>query len=244
MTETARLIATIKKQLKNQGIPYRELARALEISEASVKRILSSGRLTIDRLIQIGNVLGYTLSEISKEAAEKQPQLQTLTEKQEREVVSNPTLLIVAVCSVNHWSVEEIVGHYRMTKAECIKCLLQLDKLRIIDLLPNNRIRLNVAHNFDWLPLGPINQYFQSLGMKDFMGSHFSREDETMTFVHGMYTDQAIAQIQNELRRLRQKFAELHEDSLLAPLSKRSAVGLLLALRKWEPDAFKKMRRR
>jgi hypothetical protein len=42
---------------------------------------------------------------------------------------------------------------------------------------------------------------------------------------------------------LRQKFAELHEASLSAPLSKRSGVGLLLAMRKWEPADFAKLRR-
>jgi len=244
MAETAQLIATIKKQLKNQGITYRELACALDLSEASVKRILSSDRLTVERLTKISNLLGYTLAEITKEAIEGRLQLQTLTEKQEREVMSDTKLLVVAVCALNHWSMEEIIEHYSITRAECIKCLLQLDRLRIIDLLPNNRIRLNVSRDFYWLPFGPINQYFQSLGMKEFLGSNFSQKNETMAFVHGMFSDQAIAQIQGELRRLRLKFAELHEDSLSTPLSKRSAVGLLLAMRKWEPDVFRKMRRR
>ena len=64
-----------------------------------------------------------------------------------------------------------------------------------------------------------------------------------MAFVNGMFTDQALAQLQDELRRLRQKFAEFHEDSLSAPLGKRSGIGLLLATRKWEPADFKKLRR-
>jgi len=58
-----------------------------------------------------------------------------------------------------------------------------------------------------------------------------------------MFTDQALAQIQDELRRLRKKFAELHEESLAAPLSKRSGTGLLLAMRAWEPVEFAKLRR-
>ncbi len=244
MTETAQLISTIKKKLKGQGITYRDLARALDISEPSVKRILSSGRLTIDRLVQISNLLGYTVAEISKEAISGQLRLRTLTEKQEQEVVSDPKLLIVAVCALNHWVMDEIVEYYRLTKAECIKYLLQLDKLRIINLLPNNRIRINVARDFDWLPLGPIQQYFQSRGINDFLGSNFSQEDETMAFVHGMFTDQALSQIQDELRRLRQKFAELHENSLSEPLGKRSGIGLLLATRKWEPSDFRKLRRK
>ncbi len=243
MTETAQLISTIKRKLKSQGMTYRDLAYALDISEPSVKRMFASGRLNIDRLVQISNLLGYTLVEITKEAISDQPRLRTLTENQEREVVSDPKLLVVAVCALNHLTMDEIVTLYRLTKEECIKNLLILDKLRIIDLLPNNRIRINVDRDFDWLPFGPIKQLFQNRGISDFLASHFTHEDETMTFANGMFTDQALSQIQDELRRLRQKVSELHENSLTAPLSKRSSIGLLLAIRKWEPSDFRQLRR-
>lgn len=243
MTEAHQLIATIKKQLKSQGMTYRDVARALKLSEPSVKRLFASGRFTVDRLVQLSNLLGYTLAELSKEAQAGQPRLRTLTEKQEREVVSDPRLLVVAVCALNQWTLDEIVATYKVSKAEGIKYLLRLDQLRIIDLLPGNRIRINVARDFDWLPSGPIRQYFLSKGLGDFLKSNFAAEDETMVFANGMYTGQALAQIQDELRRLRKKFAELHEESLAAPLSKRSGTGLLLAMRAWEPVEFAKLRR-
>jgi lambda repressor-like predicted transcriptional regulator len=243
MSETAQLVATIKKQLKSQGRTYHDLALALNLSEPSIKRMFSSGRLTVDRLVQTSNFLGFTLAELSREAQAAQPALRTLTEKQEREVVSDPKLLMVAVCAINHWTMNEIVALYRLTDAECIKYLLRLDALRIIDLLPGNRIRLNIARDFDWLPFGPIKHYFQTRGIADFLESNFTAEDETMAFVHGMFTDQALAQILDELRRLRQKFAGLHEESLTAPLSKRRGIGLLLAMRSWEPADFTQLRR-
>lgn len=243
MTEAAQLLATIKTQLKKQGLTYRDVAHALKISEPSVKRLFASGRITIDRLVQISNLLGYTLSELSKEAIAGQLRLRTLTEQQESELVSEPKLLVIAVCALNHWTQDEIVATYRVSNAECIKYLLRLDKLRIIDLLPGNRIRITVARDFDWLPSGPIHQYFQSRGLSDFLRSGFVQEDETMAFVHGMFTDQALAQMRDELRQLRKKFAELHEESLSAPLSKRRGLGLLLAMRGWEPADFTKLRR-
>ncbi len=243
MSETARLIAAIKKQLKSQGMTYRDLARALQISEPSIKRMFASGRLTVERLVQISNLLGYTLAELSREAIAGQSRLRMLTEQQERELVSDPKLLVIAVCALNHWTMDEIAATYRVSNAECIKYLLRLDKLSIIDLLPGNRIRITVARDFDWLPSGPIHHYFQSRGLSDFLKSGFAHEGEAMAFVHGMFTDQALAQIQDELRRLRRKFAELHEESLSAPLSKRRGVGLLLAMRGWEPADFTKLRR-
>lgn len=243
MSEAGLLISTLKKQLKSQGMTYRDVARVLKLSEPSVKRLFASGRFTVERLVQISNLLGFTLAELSKEALAAQTRLNTLTEKQEREIVSDPKLLLIAVCALNHWTMDEIIRTYRLNKAECIKYLLRLDKQCIIDLLPGNRIRLNVSRDFDWLPSGPIQQYFQSRGINDFLKSEFAHEDETMAFVHGMFTDQALAQIQDELRKLRQKFAELHDESLAAPLSKRRGLGLLLAMRGWEPADFTKLRR-
>lgn len=243
MTESTLLIATIKQQLKSQGMTYRDVAVALKISEPSVKRMFKSERLTINRLVELSHLLGYTLAELTQEAQAGQLRVNTLSEKQERDVVSDPKLLLITVCALNHWTLDEIVATYRVTKAECIKYLLRLDKLRIVDLLPGNRIRINVARDFDWLPHGPIRHYFRDHGQGDFLDGPFDNQDETLAFVHGMYTDHALAQLLGELRKLRQRFAELHDESLSAPLSKRHGIGLMLAARRWEPLAFTQLRR-
>lgn len=243
MTETTQLISTVKRLLRSQGMTYRDVAKSLRISEPSVKRLFSSGRFTVERLVQISHMLGYTLAELSKEAIASQSKLDVLTEKQERELVSESKLLVIAVCVLNHWSFKEITATYRISETECVKYLLRMDKLRIIDLLPGNRIRINVSRDFGWLPAGPIKQYFQSRGQGDFLKSGFAHEDEMMAFVHGMLTEQALAQLQEELRVLRLRFASLHEESLCAPLAKRQGIGLLFAMRGWEPEDFFKLRR-
>src|SRR5580704_10643876 len=49
-TEIIQLIATIKRELKAQGLTYKDVARALKVSEASVKRVFASERFTVARL--------------------------------------------------------------------------------------------------------------------------------------------------------------------------------------------------
>jgi hypothetical protein len=41
--------------------------------------------------------------------------------------------------------------------------------MRILDLLPGNRVRLNVARDFDWLPDGPFHRFFRAQGQDDFL---------------------------------------------------------------------------
>ncbi|HEX8787390.1 MAG TPA: helix-turn-helix transcriptional regulator [Telluria sp.] len=243
MSEVSQLFTTIKRQLKLQGKTYRDVAAALGLSEASVKRLLTSDTLGLDRLVEISNMLGFTLAELAQEAAVSETRVRTLDAAQERELVSDTRLLLVAVCALNHWALADMLAVYKLSEAECLQKLLVLDRLHLIALMPGNRIRLNVARDFDWLPDGPIRQYFRTQGLVDFLDSAFGGADQSLAFTHGMLTDSAIATLQTELRRLRARFAELHQESLASPLLKRRGSGLLLALREWEPAAFTALRR-
>jgi transcriptional regulator with XRE-family HTH domain len=243
MSELNRLLDTIKRQLKLQGKTYRDVATALDLSEASVKRLLTSSTLGADRLVQIANFLGFTLAELAQEAAVASARLRTLTPAQERELVADTRRLLVAVCALNHWTLADMLAVYALSEAECLGHLLHLDRLHLIALMPGNRIRVNVARDFEWLPDGPIRQYFRAEGLGDFLDSRFELPDEALSFTHAMLTESALARIQAELRQLRARFAELHQESLAAPLAKRRGCGLLLALREWEPSAFTALRR-
>ena len=243
MNEINQLVSTLKRRLKINGMTYRDVAKALGLSEPSIKRQFASGRFSLDRLVEISHLLGFTLAELTHEAAVSESRLHTLTEAQEKELVSDTRLLVVAVCVLNQWEIKDIVGAYRLSEAECIQRLVKLDRLRLITLLPGNRIRLNVARDFDWRPQGPIRTWFQSQGLSDFLRSNFAGTDETLAFSHAMLTEPAIEKIQSEMRRLRQRMAELHEESTAAPLTKKRGVVLLLAMREWEVDAFVALRR-
>jgi len=243
MSEITQLIATLKRELKQQGKTYRDVAEALDLSEPSVKRLFATEQFTLERLVQICSLVGLTLAELAQEAGQGRQRLRTLSAAQERELVSDARLLLVAVCALNHWTMAEMLQAYRLSEAECVRQLLRLDRLDLITLLPGNRIRLNVARDFDWLPGGPIRQYFREQGMPEFIDSSFGQAGDTLDFVHGMLTESAHAKLQGELRQLRARFAQLHEESLAAPLPQRCGTGLLLALREWEPAAFASLRR-
>lgn len=243
MAELDRLLTALKRQLRQRGLTYRDVALALQLSEPSVKRLFSNGRFTIDRLIRLSALLGLTLAELTQQAAAGTPKLRTLGEAQEQELASDPVLLLVAVCALNHWSSADIVTSYRLTEAECLQRLLRLERMRLIDLLPGDRVRINVARDFDWRPDGPIRRLFREQGQDDFLAGDFQETGETFSFVHGMLTPAAAAQIQAQLQRLRRSFGDLHDECLGAAPEQRRGTGLLLALRKWEPPVFAQLRR-
>jgi transcriptional regulator with XRE-family HTH domain len=242
-SETAQLIATIKRQLKAQGLTYREVARVLKLSEASVKRVFATERFTVERLAKVSQLLGFSLYELLQLTAASTPALSVLTNAQEAQLVADEKLLVVAVCALNHWSAQEIVQEYQITRQECQKRLILLDRIGLIELLPGDRIRRRVRRDFDWLPDGPIRHYFESQGVADFLSGPFDQAEESMEFAHGMLSMDALAQLKVELRRVRGTMATLHEESVRIPLSEKRGIGLLLAFRCWEPFGFRRLRR-
>jgi hypothetical protein len=135
------------------------------------------------------------------------------------------------------------VAEYRLTRAECVKYLLMLDRMGLVELLPGDRIRPRVARDFDWSPDGPIRRYFMEHALDDFLDSDFSQAEETLEFAQALVTESALSQLRLEFRRLRARMAALHEESMAAPLTQRRGIGVVLALRRWEPKGFKRLRR-
>jgi transcriptional regulator with XRE-family HTH domain len=243
-SEIIQLVATLKRELKAQGKTYRDLAGALALSEASVKRLFSSERFTVERLAQISAFLGWTLAEICQRAADSLPEIAMLTEEQESQLVSDPKLLLVAVCVLNRWEMSDIGRAYELSAAEILKRLIVLDRMRLIELLPGDRARRRVRRDFDWRPDGPIKRFFREHGLADFLRDPFDHPEESLDFAHGMLTKPAREELLAQMRRLRRTLARLHEDSEARPLQEKHGVGLLLGTREWELPVFRKLRRR
>ena len=77
---------------------------------------------------------------------------------------------------LNRWSFENLLEFYRFDEAELVQMLARLDRLRMVELLPNNRIKLLLAPNFGWLPNGPIEKVFLQAIQRDFFATRFDRE--------------------------------------------------------------------
>ena len=243
MIEVVQLVSTIRRHLKAQGLTYRDVALALHLSEPSVKRLFGTRRFSVERLVGLSRLLGFTLAELVQESQATLPRLQALTDAQEKALVAEPKLLLTAVCLLNHWTQADIVSRYRMTEAECLKHMLALDRMDVIEVLPGNRVRLKVARDFDWRADGAIRRFFRSSAQPEFLDAAFEGATDTLSFVQGMLTEPAQAQIQAELQRLRTRFGALHDECASAPMAQRHGIGLLLAMREWEPGAFRELRR-
>jgi len=244
MAQTKALIGALKQVLKSRRVTYAEIARLLGMSEASIKRVFAKQSFTLVRLDKICQLLGIEITDLAKMVEHESESVVQLTLQQEREIVSDPKLLLVAVNALNHWTMDEITAQYAISKTECIRLLARLDRLRIIDLLPNNRIRVIVGRNFSWLPDGPFRRHFRAQLEGNFFASRFDGRGEHLAFVNGMLSRSSNAVIQHHMRRLEVEFTELHNQDVGLPLEERFGTSLFIAMRPWVPDVFKKLQRK
>ena len=138
MAQTTALINVLKKALKSHHLTYGDVGKALDMSEANVKRQFAAKRFTLDRLEAICQIMQMELSDLFALYEDSRQRIVQLTQEQEQELVQDTTLFIVATAVRNRVTLEDMLAYYRFSETECIKCLAKLDRLKIIDLLPNN----------------------------------------------------------------------------------------------------------
>jgi DNA-binding Xre family transcriptional regulator len=243
MSTTADLVTVLKKELKTARMTYADLAKALGMAESSVKRMLARGDMPLSRIDAICRVLRLDFADLARQVADAQPLLAELTEAQERAVVADKKLLLAAICVLSQWTLEQITGSYRLSEAECIGYLAQLDRIGIIELKPQSRYRLKLAKTFRWRPHGAVMDYFRENALLDYFSGGFNGPGEGLLLVHGAISRVLAPSFMERMQRVAQDFAQQHQADQKLPEKDREGYTLLLAMRSWEFGAFTALRR-
>ncbi|MDY6928980.1 MAG: helix-turn-helix transcriptional regulator [Pseudomonadota bacterium] len=243
MSQIKQVTQRLKQLLKEQGMTYKSLSEQLQLSEASIKRCFSQQSFTLERLEQVCEALGLTLSDVFIQVAQTQPRVSQLSEAQERELLENPRLLLAAVCVRDGWQFNEIIDYYDISEPEAVRLMVKLDRLKLIEFLPGNRYRLLIAQDFRWIPGGPLERFMEQEVMVKFMAPKKNEPWAFRFYLRGRYSASSVEIIQRRLNQLTREAAELNEEDARLPISERTHMGLLMAMRPWEPSLFEEMRR-
>lgn len=155
--------------------------------------------------------------------------------------MSDPKLLLVTFLVLSQWQFNEIIECFDVSEHEAIRLLSRLDRLGMIDLLPNNRIKLRTARNFSWRKDGPMQQFFEKEVLRDFLHSRFNGPHEDMKFVGGLLSLSSLERVQQGMQRLAKEFNELVEADASLPLTERFSCAAVLAARPWVFSHFMRL---
>jgi DNA-binding Xre family transcriptional regulator len=243
MSTTADLVLALKKELKSAQMTYADLARKLGLAESSVKRMLAKGNMPLTRLDAICRALKLDFADLARRVADAQPLLAELSQAQEKAVVADKKLLLLAICVMSQWTLEQIVSSYRLTPAEGIKYLAQLDRIGIIELKALNRYRLKLDKTFRWQPHGAVMRYFRENALLDYFSGGFDAQGEGLLLVHGSISRSLAPSFMERMQRVAQDFSQQHLADQKLAAKEREGYTLLLAMRGWEFKAFAALRR-
>ena len=238
MASSKFFISALKKELRAQGVSYKDVATALDLSEASIKKMFANNRFSVERMDRICKILGMELSDLSDAAKNLVPAISQLSLEQEKELVSDTRLLLVAYCVFNYWTVEEIVDTYDLSAPECISNLIRLDRMSIIQLQMNNRIRLLISPNFSWQKNGPIENFFHKQVQSQFFDSRFDAEDELQIVGNNKISSESRKKIINELKTVKRNFEEYNKLDRKENKQMKMGTTMIIAIRQWEFEAF------
>lgn len=243
MTGVGEITDALKRCLKSRGMTYAGLARALSLSEPSVKRLFASGGFSLRRLERICRVLEIDIYDLARLAHSARPAITELSVAQERALAANPRLLLIFHLLLGDWRIEDIVAEYEIARAECLKLALELERLRLIDVKPQDEIRLRTARQVAWRHDGPIRRTYQPVVLAEFFAIAFDRPGEALRFEAKELSSASREVMRRKLERLVKEFNELAEvDAALQP-AEREAYGMVIGLRPYVLSIFSRYKR-
>jgi AcrR family transcriptional regulator len=242
MAERTLIVAELKRALREHGLTYAAVAQKLGLSIPTVKRLFSTGDFSLERVDAVCELVGLGLREILERAHDQSAPANQLSVSQEQEIVADPRLLLIAWLLVNRTPFEEIVRTYRFTEREALRYFIRLDRLKVIDLQPGNRVRLLVSRRFTWRAGGPVQKYIHQKLLREFLASHFAGPSDEFFFHGGAVSEETLAELKRALRNASRECVEIIERDR-APPENRSGSAFVLALRPWRYSGFSQFER-
>lgn len=245
MSECAQIIAVLKRSLKARGTTYRDLAKAVGLSEASVKRIFAEETFSLTRLEQICTALGLSIVEVAKMAAQQTtPGGQELSLEQEQVLAEDSRLLACFHLLINGHKAVAIADELDLSERDLRRLLVKLDAARLIELQPKMKVRLRTSNVIVWRSDGPVRQLYEQRVKQEFLQSDFAGRNEFISFSSAELSEASAKILARKLEMLARDFAELAAlDAGVLDKGKRS-IGLLLALRPWVFSMYDGLRKR
>ncbi|MEM7283937.1 MAG: helix-turn-helix transcriptional regulator [Pseudomonadota bacterium] len=234
MRQTKQLVDALKKAIKAKGLTYADISRRLGLSEASVKRVFSQRSFTLERFEEICTLADVTVYDLARMTRlSEEDGVTRLSASQEQALAKDQILLSYFYLLTNNWSPGRISKRYRFDVPTHTSLLVKLDRLGLIELLPNNRVRLLTERNIQWRAKGPVRNLYEKLVKDEFLRCEFAGDNQKLNFATGELSAASIQILMKKLDRLHQEFNELAELDLATPPGKKLGVGLMLAQRPW-----------
>lgn len=234
MSGTQTLVDTLKRNLKSRGITYKALGLKWQLSEASVKRIMSEKDLTLERIEQACELMGLSFSELIKLSPfDLETTEQAISPAHELEFSKDLRLYHFWRLLIDGLSLKQIEKKYLITNSEIQKSLLKLDRMGLIELHLNNKIKFLSGNRTLLRKDGPLGKILLEQTKTSFLNHPFKNtSQEHLRFVMYRLSPSSAIRYKAKIDKL------INEMKIESEVESKNAdsleFGLLAALRTWE----------
>lgn len=139
------------------------MADLMKLSESGFKKVINSNDINISRLNQICDILELSLNEIIQIVEDNRLRETKFSIEHERFFVRNKNFFYFYwLLVVERKSITKIKTKYAITDQQINTYLTKLDSMNLIELHPNNKIKLPPRRASKWVGSGPLTEEIQS----------------------------------------------------------------------------------
>lgn len=245
MGQIDQFLAAFKSSLKAKNIIYRDLAKSLNLSESSVKRILADKSISLERIDEICKACDISFSEVCRNANfEEDVSNYTLTKEQEKILAENLRHLHYFTLLNDGLTPAKIEKNYEITSNESKKILLQLDKLNLLELHPRDRVKLkSKAGTLRFRRDGAVGKILFAQTKSSYLNHEFESDQDYIRFVTNGFSVESLAKFKKKFDKMVSELQEEARMTLGSDPKNLHEMGVLLAFRPWTNsslDAIKK----
>jgi len=230
-SQSTQMLDTLRRTLRRRGLRHADLARQFGVGEASIKRWLKGEGLTLARLESLAGLAGLSLAELAQ-VADRPPDTlsRELTLAQEKALSEDELLSLVFIVTLAGEAWQDIMTDFGVPEAPVTAALARLDKLALIDRLPDGRVRPRIVRDIIWRK-APMRAQFEARMKPQFMAMDFAAADAVYASDVHKLSERGAAMLAEMLERHRRELAALADDDRRTSRLPRRWHAVLVAAR-------------
>lgn len=151
------IMAALKDLFRQRGMPFREVAAAVGVTERTLARWMAGSGVALQTLEDLCRIAGVTVLDLLDIVHEgRGPLVTSLSVHQEQELADNPRCWFLLAHLLYGIPIAEAQQRFELPEPEIVLALVKLENMGLVTLLPGNRVRLRVSRNLTWRKNGPI----------------------------------------------------------------------------------------
>lgn len=232
MTESSLIIESLRQQLKAHGYTYAELAKCWKLSVSSVKRIMSGDDLSLQKIELACKMMNFSVADFYEQVQfSRNLEFVYMSVKQEEFLAADARLLHFFMLLQESWNVTKISKVYSISNVDIQKYLLALDKNKLIELLPHNKVKKLFNSQLRFRRDGPLAKNLRDKVKANFLESDFNKENEHLSFLSVSMSSSHFAELKAQFLKIsREQTAQ--SDSRSAHHAAQE-YGVVMAVRPW-----------